>query len=1401
MSIRALYYITGDTQQSGFRRIGGSESFPADSLPYLNNGESIQERARVESSSSASGGGGIQTLSHVWEYQTGKYGVPVAINTMVAIGTGRAHGFSEYVLGDTENAAELADGGKMIAAADRLALLDVERFMAIPGRETVECPDAEWNPDDAAFTDAPEMSEPGDEWRKTLLAHYWKQASVRAFSEDSPTTVRVNLGEFSDDQNEDTEATIRAAKKFFATVIVPGLPKQVQNIASMAAGVNAADQCTLYTAVEFDISLNLIGEGETLRLDNPGTLGKYRLSKGELAFITEVSGGKTPEIVQKFFDRYKTIREDQELLETRVPFMADYRVWYTLYCIDRIIKEKHQFIVDAKLAEEHGNPIRDARACFLLMKQLRKLLEKDHNLNNASNRRTMVTELTEELESGLLQVMLEDMNSSDAKEFLLRKNEMLDFHRRTLYTATDSQLDDMISLAVRDAVVSPAPQFVRCYPSTPVQNEVDPRNAKLISALLPAAITPLIDAEVRNGNEKLDNKYIKELGREPDREHGENDAFYPWAMQHAETKEAVCDFLRSEIKDANKHFLLYGLSKKYLPLNELLQVTLGHLTESNSTRAAAPGERQLAIAADGAKECISGGQVDPACVSAMNRYYQTCFRDYRADIGAISEKIIKKLGGNTTEAMTLIFSEYTNDIRLTAEEASAVFDTFGGENGKFIGDPVRTSYTAMLAAQRDRVLEDPAANRRPLINWLGSMIDAAPFEIDTSEDMAALFIHATNGERMSVDEVENVFATLNKNGNYAKKENVTEAYAQMISVHQAKILENTETDKESARESMVRWVAGMAGKAPFDVDTSDSIRAAFESARTGERISRATAQQIFDKLMGNAVSVEEKVKPSFHNMIRDQLDAALAQEEKDTGVLEWIGSMIVAADGHIEYDTTDVLKKIFESSKQGERMRPSEAGSILASMGGKAENLDVVQRIYKEMLAGRRKEIVEGADPDGFAWMCEMVDRSPWKDETWLAEQHTDSVLALCEISAKTGTDIDTNSLNTLRTWLEKGELTAKGANQLQKYCNGQLEKGETTAVDMMVPLFGVVESGCEKLRSFLFDSAVKRFSDGLGKPEVDFAALVSECSGDMERSGKRLDELYNATKDETEEFLKRHFENNPDLGALGREMEKLPKNSIFYSRWQDSLGRRGLDQQEDLFNDQPNLERITALKSELLSRSGYLRPSLTAAYGLIDGFEDRLNRLKDKSEYEAVSSAGRELEDIRNRLQEAAPVRKTLCSSMRSAKYPVLDELKGRSFRHAFCSLTMQAMLTDTEREVSGKDGTEKSKGCPDWTRVLNSLFPKAELDNAVRKPYDPKNLPVLQRLLAAVDCARIMTIYGMSDAWEADLERTVHNHSDLHRYQSALARNKKMSTQYHLKFDTDGLVFDPDNKRAKEG
>ena len=165
MSIQALHYITGDTPQSGFRRIGGSAGFPADSLPLLNNGEGIQERARVEAGGSRQrAGAGIQQLSHVWEYQTGRFGVPVVINTIAAIGTGRVHAFSEYVAGMTENAAAEADAGKLIQGSEAFSMLTLEKFMAIPGRQEVECPEEEeWKTDFPAGETAGLQGEQPDE--------------------------------------------------------------------------------------------------------------------------------------------------------------------------------------------------------------------------------------------------------------------------------------------------------------------------------------------------------------------------------------------------------------------------------------------------------------------------------------------------------------------------------------------------------------------------------------------------------------------------------------------------------------------------------------------------------------------------------------------------------------------------------------------------------------------------------------------------------------------------------------------------------------------------------------------------------------------------------------------------------------------------------------------------------------------------------------------------------------------------------------------------------------------------------------------------------------------------------------------------------------------------------------
>ena len=168
----------------------------------------------------------------------------------------------------------------------------------------------------------------------------------------------------------------------------------------------------------------------------------------------------------------------------------------------------------------------------------------------------------------------------------------------------------------------------------------------------------------------------------------------------------------------------------------------------------------------------------------------------------------------------------------------------------------------------------------------------------------------------------------------------------------------------------------------------------------------------------------------------------------------------------------------------------------------------------------------------------------------------------------------------------------------------------------------------------------------------------------------------------------------------------------------------------------------------------------------------------------------GRVLGQINDILIRAGDTRKKLCITMRDMTWPGENKAKGKSFRHGLCVEMMRGVLTDSERTGVGRG--RSGRGCPDWHRVLNNLFSnKAELDEAIHKPYAEENLGILQRLLATVNNIHLMTAYGLDSAWEEDLILAIHQENDLKRYQSALARNRKMSDFYQMRFDGDGMVF----------
>ena len=91
----------------------------------------------------------------------------------------------------------------------------------------------------------------------------------------------------------------------------------------------------------------------------------------------------------------------------------------------------------------------------------------------------------------------------------------------------------------------------------------------------------------------------------------------------------------------------------------------------------------------------------------------------------------------------------------------------------------------------------------------------------------------------------------------------------------------------------------------------------------------------------------------------------------------------------------------------------------------------------------------------------------------------------------------------------------------------------------------------------------------------------------------------------------------------------------------------------------------------------------------------------------------------------------------------------------------------------------------------MLGEFFSKAELDNAMKAPYASQNLPVLQKMLSLTETIRLMSSFGMEEKWAEAFAKTVRQNAELHKYHSALARNRKMCERYQLSFDSDGLIL----------
>ena len=1391
MKISTLHYIGGDTQNGGFHKISMSPEFRSKDMLWVNNGKQIVDKARVEARNAQRNfAGGFSRLCHVWEYETGGYGIPVVVNTLVGIGSDRQHGFSEYVEANTATpASELGTPGQIIAAAEQLRLLTLEKFSMLDNRE-IDAEEDEWPIGETpALPPYPEKGSLDEEWKLTLLSHYWKQASIRAFSEDTPQVVRVFLGSFARDKQEDIDATIQMAQRFFADVIANGLPKQVQNIASMAAGVDCGDNASLYTALQFCIGQNLYAE-ETLQVKKPKELRAYRLNTAEMNFIRLASDGKVPESLATFAEQYAQMSGCDAQKVALTPFMADYRIWYALYCIEQLKKEGMDFLHSAGMDMELNASgtkvhVRLARACYLLRVHLRQLVREHEEL------RKYADGLLHDLEGDLFALMLGDMQEAEAQPFLTKRTELLEFHQRIVTRVPEDQLDAMIRLAVLDQQCAKNPQFVRCYPDLPLKGEeADARNARELKALLEQVVKPLIERE--RGKEKPENKYLLYLKEE---------AFANnWCKRYPATCQVMQEFWREEIQDPVLHILLYGITTAYLPRNELGCVTLRLFAAQYSKPGTLPdeGSRTYRVLLDSCKE--GAGQPDSDVCAAMNEYYVTCFEYFNTALPQIRESIVDKLGGSTVQAMVEIFRQQAAEHRrMTAEEAKAVFGTLAGDHAQYAkNDAVKATYAMLLKDQCTAFLQKCESP----VEWLRAMLQAAPFTLDMTDSMVGIFDASTasatqeNPWRLNAAETQEIFATLGgETKGKAQNEQVCAAYIRMLKVYRDAMLKHGEIP--------VSWLGDMvkvAKNVGIPMDTSDDLVAVFEEATRGQRMEATAVGSVFAQLGSDAKSPEEKVRPVFEGMITAQTKTALANEN-DFSIVEWLRSVVHDSHDYFYTDTSNLLNMLFsESGVKAENgaarkawIRPTEAAAAFEALAENASEIrNQVKKNYTAMLE-RRMEAARQEDDDGaFTWLTEMTDNvyaTYTQDRDWLSERHTEMVMMLADTKTMRSED-----MAQVEKWLNEESVTRAGIGILQRYCDAQLQAGNDEAAERFERYFRSVDNNCSALQSYGLKKETAVFVSELENCTAgSFGALVKKSKGELARFNVSLDEMFTMVREEVERYLNGCFENTQDIYAL-IEAEKTIPESSFKAAWKMKLDEKIKHQQAALFNKRQSVEKLLELRKVIVSQS-QMDDSLTAAYELIDHYEEMLAELAGDSEAEAMTDTGEMLlKQIYPRLNRAETVRKTLCACLRAQPSPAVEAMKKRSFRHKVAAFVMQGALTA---------GQSKQGNQPDWGYVLGKMFTLAELEQATRKPYAAKNLPVLQRLLALMDTVQLMNRSMPEGDWEEMLARKLHSEPSWVGYQNALARNVKASMRYQLSFDHGKLAFNEgaNNSAASNG
>ena len=1005
--MKVYRYLIGDTIQKGFAGvIQQSENFHIENYPLIH----VSPNGRVEFKNWLPG-------TRLLEYQSGAFGKPVMILSG-GLRQSRLHHWNEYVALEINDASEVPAANIFSASEEDDFWMSEEEYAAVQYGALPD--DISWKVNRNLYG-AWDEEEPDELWLKTLLFHYWQDASSRAFAKESKT-VHVYLGQYSQSRVEEINHTIAQGKRFFAKFIDEKLPGQVRNIVSMAAGVDCGDKLVDYAALQFDITANRPAE-DCFELKQSRIPQALRLDEAQSEFMDLVLQGKRPALLDALFENYQRIESKQDEPVTTTPFMADMRLWYDLYCLEMCVKEGHAFVVKARLNEREQRIKRDAtdaRAYYVLLKDIRS-----HCLNHEMLRRRvgdkktdLVELMLEDIQAPLTQKMLEDQHS-----FLFMLDEMEELHRNFVQKATDKERDVLQKLVLMDQKYADAPAYIRACVCIPIQDDVvDQRCAGLIEPLLNQSFHPLIEADcakVRQAKKISDllNPYLGFLGTEVVR----------WSSESSQkrVRSVIENFLQEESKRPEAFLLLYRqVLCAYFKGSELLQRLIDQLNQkiaqTDETRfPITVQERNILHAA--LKEIPgSGRELDEFYACWLRRYgknilkiqseeIQKTQKGEESDAGFLS--IVNLLGFaadqegkarfTTSGALRILFTEAAERGRqegistISPEEACAYFQTFFLQGNAALPKDTQDAFQGMVKACFEREIEGwESASPDALLpmDWLLRMQDAAlhegKFELQNADILLSVFQAASKktekhkGDQKAILQImpphqaRDVFSALNAGEQSTENDPIYKEFLNFLTC--VCDLEMEIWEKQNAPDAWpIAWLREMIQSARecagYRVNTYSLLCCVLKHAAGKGDLTRSEAHEIFDTLgkKEGGYAQNDEVSQRFSEILNESGQALLNAGETP---IHHLKELLNAFPGDTKPDASQILCKILQ--KAGESNTRPDVNQIREAFGLcdpiPADRCSEIRNAYSDMLNCQAQKAFAASDYSVAEWLDGM---------------------------------------------------------------------------------------------------------------------------------------------------------------------------------------------------------------------------------------------------------------------------------------------------------------------------------------------------------------------------------------------------------------------------------------------